>query len=293
MLKELIPCMAEEERLDLAAQVQGHGHFKKAEHKLEQRCLQTIGTHKVKYEGPSKTDLREETDARRRTLCRKLQEYSTFQAIEASRISRMGKFLEGVERDMFDESLMVECRLGVFRCPCRGIRLNHTFYTWFLGDEEYEEQERRWKTCIYCGNLYDPHAVAMLDFLLRLYYRLKQRRGMIMTESPTISYVRIKMQLFPQLQELLEVGDAGVTAVQEAVLAAVGIFIDKNCNWRQAPPPPPLTCGRTPLQRLKDLVKERAPTQPDTPSLFDYGFSQPDEEEVALAEQRGSLTMQV
>ena len=133
----------------------------------------------------------------------------------------------------------------------------------------------------------------MLDFLLRLYYRLKQRRGMIMTESPTISYVRIKMQLFPQLQELLEVGDAGVTAVQEAVLAAVGIFIDKNCNWRQAPPPPPLTCGRTPLQRLKDLVKERAQTQPDTQSLFDYGFSQPDEEEVALAEQRGSLTMQV
>ena len=73
MVKELIPFMAEGERLDLAAQVQGHGNFKKAEHKLEQRCLQTFGIYKVKYEGPSKTDLWAETGARRRTLCQKLQ----------------------------------------------------------------------------------------------------------------------------------------------------------------------------------------------------------------------------
>ena len=42
-----------------------------------------------------------------------------------------------------------------------------------------------------------------------------------------MTYARIKMQLLPQVQEILEVGD---TAVKEVVMAAVETFIDKNCD---------------------------------------------------------------
>lgn len=155
---------AEKERIKvLAKKRQADPRFKKAESRIERDCLATKGEWRVKYEPPSETELASGTGTRRKRLQRRLDKYYralayTFAVETTYAVSKTPAHL----RWIIKTSTIIRCKLGPKKCPCRGIRWDHVFFTWFEFDDgkggEYVEDQHanEFKShCSVCKNVYD------------------------------------------------------------------------------------------------------------------------------------------
>jgi hypothetical protein len=107
--------------------------FKEAEARLKKECRLTSGARKVKHEPPSPTEMAAETRVRRQRLRRKLHKYYGYLA-ERSYSFVVAKtyamlLAPASARRAVEESTKVNCVLGK-KCPCRGLKWDHIFFTW-------------------------------------------------------------------------------------------------------------------------------------------------------------------
>ena len=155
---------AEMERvMVLAAKRQSKKQFRRTEERIEGDCHATKGEWRVEYEPPSPTELAPGTDTRRKRLQRKLDKYYrtmaySFAVAKTYVVSKMPAHLRWTTKT----STIVRCKLGSKKCPCRGIRWDHSFFLWhesaddeggdFIKDDNEERFKRR---CSECKNVYD------------------------------------------------------------------------------------------------------------------------------------------
>ena len=271
MLIELIPYMNEEELHFHSAKIQGHGNFQRNETELKQRCQKSGGVYKVTYEGPSKTELWPEIKVRRQRMHRKLKEYYRFQDMMAllQELNR-SRLLTKIGLSFFNENMTVKCPLGEQKCPCRGVRHNHTFFTWRMTEDEYERRLGIWKSCPFCRNYYDPHEIESMDLLFQICADRKKKiedcPSSHVSEvgeetNPTapnfavtdqMTYARIKAFLIPKIQKVIDRKEGLIPKINEVLIditnGYVGImdeiemevdkFILEKYIGDPVPPPP-------------------------------------------------------
>lgn len=137
--------------------------FKEAEARLKEECRLTSGARKVKHEPPSPTEMAAETRVRRQRLRRKLHKYYGYLA-ERSYSFVVAKtyallLAPASARRAVEESTKVDCVLGPKKCPCRGLKWDHIFFTWRRVDDSEklieDEVKKFWGRCPECHNGYD------------------------------------------------------------------------------------------------------------------------------------------
>jgi hypothetical protein len=163
MMKELKRHATKRHLKGLANKHIAHPLFKVAEAKMKDECRLTSGAKKVKYERPSPTDIAADTRVRRQGLRRKLHKYYEYLA-EKSYSFAVAKtyamlLAPASARRAVEESTKVDCLLGPKKCPCRGLKWDHIFFTWRRVDDGKkpieDEVKKFWGQCPECKNGYD------------------------------------------------------------------------------------------------------------------------------------------